>query len=211
MSLRRRVRRPRAAADGLSNGWMPAVRAAHPPFLVAVAADARVATTRRDERHTFHGRIDLALQVIRLCVVTDAFFAQVCYRGKAACQAAHIPLVPLLLHRLAIVTGQISIGDPVVVEPGVHIPHGQVVVDAFTRVRQGATLSPFTTLGRVVGVMGGPTIGALAEIGTGAKVLGPVTIGARARVGANSVVLSDVPKDVTAVGVPARVTPSSAR
>lgn len=38
---------------------------------------------------------------------------------------------------MAVATGQISIGDPVVTHPGVYIPHGQVVMDARTEVRAG--------------------------------------------------------------------------
>ena len=188
-----------------------AVLAAHPGFRQAVLADARTAAGRRDERNRFRSRSDAVVQILRLMLVTDSFFAQVCYRAKARAQAKRIPVLPHLLHRLAVVCGQISIGDPVVIDPGVYIPHGHVVLDAFTRVKPGVTLSPFITLGRVVGVMGGPTIGPFAEIGTGAKVLGPVTIGARARVGANAVVLCDVPTNCTAVGVPARIIKSSPR
>ena len=134
------------------------------------------------------GTLATVVEVLRLCVVTDAFFAQVCYRGKAACQAKEIPLVPRLLHRLAMRSAQVCIGDPVVVDAGVYIPHGQVVLDALTRVRSGTTLSPFVTLGRVASRAGGPDIGHLATIGTGAKVLGPVKVGARASIGANAVV-----------------------
>jgi serine O-acetyltransferase len=181
------------------------VRSSHPPFVEAVVADARLAARFRDEPPAGDGTLAVVLQVLRLCVVTDAFFAQVCYRAKAACQARDIPALPRLLHRLAMRSAQVCIGDPVVVEAGVYIPHGQVVLDALTTVRTGATLSPFVTLGRVSSRPGGPEIGPLATIGTGAKVLGPVRVGARAQVGANSVVLDDVPDDATAVGAPARV------
>src|SRR5205085_1991865 len=101
-------------------------------FKAAVLADARIASARTGGPDKFRSRADAWIQVIRLMLVTDAFFAQVCYRAKAACQASGIPGLPRVFHRLAIVTGQISIGDPVVIEPGVHIPHGQIVVDAMT-------------------------------------------------------------------------------
>ena len=90
-------------------------------------------------------------------------------------------------------------------QPGVHIPHGHVVVNGGVRIGRGVSLAPFTTLGRVSPTAGGPTIGAMAAIGTGAKVLGPVVIGERAKIGANSVVLTDVPAGATAVGAPARI------
>ena len=50
-----------------------------------------------------------------------------------------------------------------------------------------------------------PTVKANAVIGSGAKVLGNITIGKNSKVGANSVVVCDVPKNSTAVGVPARI------
>jgi len=50
-----------------------------------------------------------------------------------------------------------------------------------------------------------PTIGHDVVIGSDAVVLGPITVGDRARIGSGAVVIKPVPKDSTAVGVPARV------
>jgi len=50
-----------------------------------------------------------------------------------------------------------------------------------------------------------PTIENGVVIGAGAKILGNITIGANAKIGANSVVIKDVPRECTAVGIPARV------
>ena len=50
-----------------------------------------------------------------------------------------------------------------------------------------------------------PTIKANSVIGSGAKVLGNITVEKNGKVGANSVVICDVPKNSTAVGVPAKV------
>lgn len=176
-----------------------------PPFLQAVAADARITARRRGDRHEFRSRADLAFQVVRMAVTSDAFGAQVLYRAKAAVHARGVPLLPRLLHRLAIVTGQVAIGDPVVLGPGVYLPHGQVVLDGFVRVGPGTVISPFVTIGLVEGGIVGPTIGANVSIGTHACVLGPVSVGDGARIGAGAVVLDDVPAGATAVGVPARV------
>ena len=50
-----------------------------------------------------------------------------------------------------------------------------------------------------------PTIKSNVIIGSGAKVLGNITIGKNSKIGANSVVVCDVPKNSTAVGVPAKI------
>lgn len=206
---RRVVRRARALSAEPQDEWARAfrreTRAAHPRFVEAVRADAQLAARLRGDRWRTAGPAAAWFQVLRLVVVGDSFFGQVCYRAKAALQAKGVPVLPRLFHQLAIVFGDICIGDPVVMAAGVYIPHGQVVADARTRIGPGVTLSPFTTLGRVAGRSGGPTIEAMASIGTGAKVIGPVTVGRRSRIGANAVVIRDVPADAVAMGVPARI------
>jgi serine O-acetyltransferase len=194
-------------SDATAEFWR-SVRSRHPGFLDAVAADARIAARRLGDDRTFPSRVEALFHAVRLSFVTDAFLALVCYRAKAACQARRIPVVPRVLHRLAVTFGQVAIGDPVVVQPGVYVPHGQVVVDGIVEVGTDVALLPFVTIGLRAGVQG-PTIGTGARIGTGAKVLGPVRVGAGARVGANAVVISDVPDNTTVVGVPAKpmVTP----
>jgi serine O-acetyltransferase len=184
------------------------VRSRHPAFLEAVIADARVAAVRLGDRRRFPSRFEALLHAVRLSIVTDAFLALVCYRAKAACQARRIPLIPRILHRLAVMTGQVAIGDPVVIQPGVYLPHGQVVVDGIVEVGSEVSLLPFVTIGLRAGSVEGPTIDTGATVGTGAKVLGPVRVGAGARVGANAVVLSDVPDNATVAGVPAKPMPT---
>lgn len=213
-SMRRRVRNKveswRRGLLGIRAGqdtswYWAAVRSQQPPFATAVLADARVTMRRRGERYEFRNKADAVIQIVRLAMVTDSFFGQICYRAKARCQTHRIPFLPRLFHHLAVTHGGICIGDPVVIQPGVQIPHGHIVVNGGVQVGPNVVLSPFTTLGRVNTGAGGPTIGAGVAIGTGAKVLGPVKVGNRARIGANSVVLTDVPAGATAVGVPARI------
>jgi len=50
-----------------------------------------------------------------------------------------------------------------------------------------------------------PTIEDGVMIGAGAQILGGITIGEHAKIGANSVVTSNIPANVTALGIPARV------
>jgi serine O-acetyltransferase len=196
-----RRRRPEIGEPG---GLLRAVRDDHPRFAAALRADVEAALRYRSERRPLRTRAEVAREALRLAVVGDTFLAQCCYRAKAAAQRRGIPLLPRLLHHMAIARGGICIGDPVSVEPGVYIPHGQVVVDGFTRIGAGTVLSPFVTVGLRAGHPVGPTLGANVYLGTGAKVFGPVTLGAGAKVGANAVVTGDVPPGATAVGVPAR-------
>jgi serine O-acetyltransferase len=180
------------------------LRRRHPRFRAAVAADARLTAVYRGERHDFTSRMDLAFQVARLAIQSDAFLAQVLYRLKARLQALGVPLVPRVAHHLAMTVGQLSIGDPVVVHPGVYVLHGQVVIDGLAEIRSGAMLSPFVTVGLRAGDLRGPIIGHDVMLGTGAKVIGPVTVGDGATVGANAVVVGDVEPGATVVGAPAR-------
>jgi serine O-acetyltransferase len=186
-----------------SNELIEAVRAKHPPFIEAVVADAKVTAAQRMERAELRPGFDTVLQILRLAWVSDAFFAQVCYRAKAALQARGVPVLPRVAHRMSMVIAQISIGDPVLMHPGVYLPHGQVVIDGFVEIHPGVTIRPWVTIGLKEGVLHGAVIGRGARIGTGAKILGPVQIGAHATVGANAVVVKDVPPRTTVAGVPA--------
>lgn len=177
----------------------------HPPFLRAVATDARCALANRGIPAADLGRLALANEVLHLAFESDAFLALACYRAKARLQAFGVPILPAVFHRLAIMIGQVSIGDPVLVAPGLYLPHGQVVIDGLVEIGAFSAIRPWVTIGLAEGVLRGPTIGRGVRIGTGAKVIGAISIGNGANVGANAVVLADVPSGRTAVGVPARI------
>jgi serine O-acetyltransferase len=182
-----------------------ALRARHPRLREALVADARITAAYRGERHEFRSRLDVLVQLLRLAWVSDAFAAQALYRVKARLQALEIPVLPRLAHRLAMALAQVSIGDPVVVHPGVYILHGQVVIDGAVEIHPGVTIAPWVTIGLRAGDYQGATIERDVSIGTGAKVIGAVRIGAGARIGANAVVVDDVPAGVTVVGALVRI------
>jgi serine O-acetyltransferase len=125
---------------------------------------------------------------------SDAFLAQSLYRGKARFQALGVPVLPAVLHRLAMITAQVCIGDPVVMQPGVYVAHGQVVIDGFTEIHRNVVIFPWVTIGLRAGDFRGPSILRGAQIGTGAKIIVPITVGEGARVGANAVVVDDLPR-----------------
>jgi serine O-acetyltransferase len=181
------------------------LRARHPRLREALVADARITAGLRGERQEFRSRLDAAAQIARLAWVSDAFLAQALYRLKARLQARGVPVLPRLAHRLAMASAQVSIGDPVVVQPGVYVIHGQIVIDGLVEIGAGVVIAPFVTIGLRAGDVRGATIEAGVSIGTGAKVIGPVRIGAGATIGANAVVVQDVPAGATVVGAPARV------
>ena len=189
----------------MSEEFLRALRARHPRLREALMADARITAAYRGERHEFRSRVDAAAQLVRLAWVSDAFLAQALYRAKARMQALGVPLLPRVAHRLAMALAQVSIGDPVVVRPGVYILHGQVVIDGAVEIGSGVTIAPWVTIGLRAGNYQGATIEDNVSIGTGAKVIGPVRVGAGATIGANAVVVDDVPAGTTVVGVPARV------
>ncbi len=82
-----------------------------------------------------------------------------------------------------------------------------VVIGATTVVENDVLIYQGVTLGGVSLDKGKrhPTIRANAVIGSGAKVLGNILIGKNGKIGANSVVVCDVPKNSTAIGVPAKI------
>jgi serine O-acetyltransferase len=188
-------------------------RTRHAGFREAVLADARVTAAHRPSEirgikaggERLPARAGAWARVLRLAWESDAFLALMLYRAKARLQALGVPILPRLVHHLTMAIAQVSIGDPVVMQPGVYLLHGQVVIDGLVEISGDIVIGPFVTIGLVAGDMIGPTIGRGVRVGTGAKILGPLQVGAGAVIGANSVVLSDVPAGATAVGVPARI------
>jgi serine O-acetyltransferase len=180
------------------------IHARHPHFLAAVVADAKATCAYRGERSEFRGLIDALAQAMRLVWVSDAFSAQVAYRAKARLQALGVPVLPRLLHHLAMKSKQVCIGDWVVIQPGMYIAHGQVVMGGLIEIGRGVVIFPWVTIGLQAGNGNGAEIGKGVHIGTGAKVIGAVTIGDGARIGANAVVVKDVAPNTTVIGAPAR-------
>ncbi len=178
------------------------IRERHPGFFEAVGADG-LATLRLRGDGRFIGGIWRSLFAFLYALwASDALFAQVCYRSKATLQKYRVPILPRIFHRLAMATSQVCIGDPVVIGPGLYLPHGQVVVDGVVTIGRNAVLFPWTTIGLRAGIFQGPTLGDNVHVGTGAKLIGPIHIGDNVIIGANAVVTKDVPADSVVTGVP---------
>ncbi|MDO8603562.1 MAG: hypothetical protein Q7O04_06935 [Candidatus Omnitrophota bacterium] len=66
-------------------------------------------------------------------------------------------------------------------------------------------LGDFITLNGGVHIADSSTIDDQVFVGPGAVIINGIRIGKRSKIGANAVVKDDIPEDVTAVGVPARI------
>jgi sugar O-acyltransferase (sialic acid O-acetyltransferase NeuD family) len=93
---------------------------------------------------------------------------------------------------LAVVNADARLGSGVIINTGAVIEHDCVVGDY-------AHIAPNTVLG------GSARVGSFSLLGLGAAVLPGVSVGSRSIIGAGAVVARDIPDDVAAMGVPARV------
>ena len=103
---------------------------------------------------------------------------------------------------------QIEIHPGATIASGVFIDHGAgLVIGETAIVEKGVMLYHGVTLGGTGKDVGKrhPTVREGALVSAHAQVIGPVEIGAKAKVGAGAVVVSDVPSDVTVVGIPAKI------
>ena len=91
---------------------------------------------------------------------------------------------------------------------GLFIDHGMgVVIGETAEIGDNCTLYQGVTLGGTGKDVGKrhPTLGNNVMVGAGAKILGPVEIGDNSKIAAGAVVLKQVPKNSTAVGIPAQI------
>jgi sugar O-acyltransferase (sialic acid O-acetyltransferase NeuD family) len=117
----------------------------------------------------------------RYATVVDASvrLPEGCRIGRGGILLGHVTL-----------TADVTLGEHVVVMPGVTLTHDDVVED-------------FATFAAGVSLGGGVRVGREAYLGMNSSVREQTTIGARATIGMGAVVLADVPDGQTWVGVPA--------
>lgn len=182
------------------------LRARQPGFWTALEADTRLAAAAAGRKLSEPaGPLELLREARRLAREGSPLPGLLLHRSRARLQALGVPLIPRLLQRLAIGARRIYIGDPVLVEAGIRISAGPVVIDGITEVGAGTVIGPGCTIGLATGDLFGPTIGRRVEIGAGAKVIGQVRVGDGARIAPGSVVVDDVEPDAQVSGLPARV------
>jgi len=112
-----------------------------------------------------------------------------------------------------IITG-IEIHPGAIIGRRFFIDHGMgVVIGETAIIGDDCTIYHGVTLGGTSWKQGKrhPTLEDKVVIGAGAKILGPITIGNGAKIGSNAVVVKDIPKNATAVGIPARLVDDKAQ
>jgi acetyltransferase EpsM len=115
-----------------------------------------------------------------------------------------------VIHPTARVSARASLGDGCIVNTGAmiaaHTKIGRhVIVNRGAMVGHHASIGDHVSLGPGANVAGKVTVGSASYIGMSAVVLDGVSIGSHCIVGAGSVVTKDLPDNVQAMGVPARI------
>jgi serine O-acetyltransferase len=113
----------------------------------------------------------------------------------------------LISHISRFLTG-IEIHPGAIIGSRFFIDHGMgVVIGETSIIGDDCTIYHGVTLGGTSWKQGKrhPTLENKVVVGAGAKILGPITICSGAKIGSNAVVVKDIPKNVVAVGIPARI------
>jgi len=115
------------------------------------------------------------------------------------------------ISRHAVLSPSVTVGAGVAIMPGAIINADAVISDGVI-VNTGATvdhdcrLDAHCHIAPGVNLAGNVHVGSGAFLGTGVRVVPGVHIGEWSTVGAGAVVISDLPDNVVAIGVPARIT-----
>ena len=155
-----------------------------------------------------------ARNYLEITFTYSGFHAILFYRICNILWKIKLKFIARFLSNIGRIISSVEIHPAAKIDEGLFIDHGSgLVVGETCEIGKNVTLYQHTTLGGIspainsssqINVKRHPTIGDNVIIGSGAQVLGPVFVGNNARIGANAVVLSNVPENVTYVGIPAR-------
>jgi len=115
-----------------------------------------------------------------------------------------------IIHPSAVISPSATLGEGTVVLAGSVVNSMAVlgkhcIVNTMASIDHDCLIDDFAHLSPGVHLAGGCRVGRSAHVGIGASVVPSCSIGARSIIGAGAVVVSDIPSDVVAAGVPARI------
>jgi len=116
---------------------------------------------------------------------------------------------PTLISKSANISKYTTIGEGCIICSGTIVTVNAilknfVIVNLDCTIGHDALLCDYVTLYPSVNISGSVKVDELTEIGTGTQIIQGVNIGSNSIIGAGAVVIRDIPKDITAVGNPAR-------
>lgn len=120
-------------------------------------------------------------------------------------------IFPIIISSLSIVSPFAEFGEGCIIS----LPHNfispnvkfgnHVFVNSGTRIGHDSVIGDFTTIYSGIDIGGSVSIGPCCVIGSGVTILPKVKIGAGSIIGGGSLVTKDMPADVVAAGIPAKV------
>jgi sugar O-acyltransferase (sialic acid O-acetyltransferase NeuD family) len=115
-----------------------------------------------------------------------------------------------IIHPSSIISIQSIIGNGVFIGPGAIISPYVDIDDLVTINRQVSighhtSIGKFTTLNPGCKLAGGSVVGSYTTIGMGANIFNDINIGSNSIIGAGSLVTKDIPDNVLAYGIPAKI------
>ena len=115
-----------------------------------------------------------------------------------------------VVSKLAYVSPNATIGEGVMIFPETFVSTNtfigdHVIINVGSSISHDSRVNRYGTINPGVHVAGGVSIGEGCYLGVGSSVIQSISIGPWSVIGAGAVVTRDLPDNVTAVGVPARV------
>jgi len=118
--------------------------------------------------------------------------------------------IATLVDPSALIGSNVKIKKGVIIMPGVIINSKALIqrgaiINSGSIIEHDCAIGSFAHISPGVTLGGDVTIGAKTHIGLNSSIIPQVCIGSNSIIGAGSVVVKDIPKNVTAFGVPAKV------
>ena len=162
-------------------------------------------TLRRDiERNLQDYDPQSAFKRVLLCLTLNSIHAVALIRFQQWCASHRLPT--FFASKLLFYLFKIEISKHATIGAGLRLPHPMgIIIAPNSVIGEDCDLYADVRLVLAHGNKQGPRLGRHVFLGDGAKVVGAVTVGDDAVIGVSSVVTKDIPSQVVAVGVPAKI------